>query len=337
MTGRSVIAEAFAAVGLSRECAQIWWIILDHPDAVATDVCAATGLLESGVRECIEALVSAGFLRAYDCVPLKVRAADPSVVIETYLVRREREAAERVAELASLRALIPPLFEQFPRGGARGPRSTGFELIESLDEIRRELYLAMERVQSDVRTLDPGVLTAEGNLAALQHGKQAQFEALARGIRDRSILDAGILTDPSVVAIHAEFRTRGALLRTLPDVACRVTIVDRALAFLAIDPRQNKGALVIRVPSLIDSLIFMFDHIWPAARPVFELDESDIPTSRGPRLLEFMAAGMKDEKIARALGVGPRTIRRDISELKQALGVSSRTEIVAAAAKRGWL
>jgi DNA-binding NarL/FixJ family response regulator len=46
---------------------------------------------------------------------------------------------------------------------------------------------------------------------------------------------------------------------------------------------------------------------------------------------------MKDESIARALGVGPRTVRRDISELKDALGVNSRAEIVAAAAKRGWL
>jgi DNA-binding NarL/FixJ family response regulator len=50
-----------------------------------------------------------------------------------------------------------------------------------------------------------------------------------------------------------------------------------------------------------------------------------------------MMAGMKDERIARALGVRPRTVRRDIAQLRAALGVSSRTEIVTAAAKRGWL
>jgi DNA-binding CsgD family transcriptional regulator len=50
-----------------------------------------------------------------------------------------------------------------------------------------------------------------------------------------------------------------------------------------------------------------------------------------------MMTGMKDERIARALGVGARTVRRDIAELRTMLGVSSRTEIVAAAAKRGWL
>ena len=333
----AVVIDAFRAVGLSDDCRRTWRIIYDCPYAALPDLCAATSLDESAVRECVRSLIDVGFLRTCDEGPLRVRCADPSVVIETHLIRREREAAQSAAELVALRSLVHPLFEEFQRGGSLGSRSTSFEVIESIDEIRRELYAAVDRVRSDIRTLDPGALSEERNLAIMQPAIGPELEVLARGVRDRSILDARILSDPALVAIQAEFRSHGALVRTMPDVPCRVTILDRALALVAIEPRFNKGAILIRVPSLIDSLIFMFDGLWPTAQPVFELDDSDVPTPRGPRILEFMAAGMKDEKIARALGVGPRTIRRDIYELKESLGVSSRTEIVAAAARRGWL
>jgi DNA-binding NarL/FixJ family response regulator len=55
------------------------------------------------------------------------------------------------------------------------------------------------------------------------------------------------------------------------------------------------------------------------------------------RVLELMAAGVKDDRIARILGVGSRTVRRDIAEIKESLGASSRTEVVAAAVRQGWL
>jgi DNA-binding NarL/FixJ family response regulator len=54
-------------------------------------------------------------------------------------------------------------------------------------------------------------------------------------------------------------------------------------------------------------------------------------------VLALMATGVKDEGIARALGVGARTVRRDVADFKDALGVSSRAEIVAAALRQGWL
>jgi DNA-binding NarL/FixJ family response regulator len=51
----------------------------------------------------------------------------------------------------------------------------------------------------------------------------------------------------------------------------------------------------------------------------------------------MLASGLKDEGIGRVLNTGVRTIRRDVAELRELLWVSSRTEIVAAAIRRGWL
>jgi DNA-binding NarL/FixJ family response regulator len=116
-------------------------------------------------------------------------------------------------------------------------------------------------------------------------------------------------------------------------------IMDHDLAVIpraADDPSQ--GAIFIRESALVELLIYLFDHMWAVGQPVFADPEGPgAPTGRVARVLELMAAGVKDERIARTLGVGSRTVRRDISELKQALGASSRTEIVAAAVRQGWL
>jgi DNA-binding NarL/FixJ family response regulator len=51
----------------------------------------------------------------------------------------------------------------------------------------------------------------------------------------------------------------------------------------------------------------------------------------------MLAAGMKDEKIARSLGISLRTLSRLLSEVMQELGASSRFEAGVRAAKLGWL
>ena len=166
-----------------------------------------------------------------------------------------------------------------------------------------------------------------------------ELETLKRGVRDRTVVNAPILADAAVFQIYAEFRALGVMYRTMPDLASRLTIFDSAQAIVAIDPTDSaRGAIVVRTPSLVEALCYMFDCLWSQASPVFEVPEdSDVPGPRGARILELVTLGMTDERIARSLGVRPRTIGRDIAMLKQTLGVNSRTEIVAAAAKRGWL
>jgi DNA-binding NarL/FixJ family response regulator len=118
-----------------------------------------------------------------------------------------------------------------------------------------------------------------------------------------------------------------------------VLICDRQLAVVAVDPEDiNNGAMFLRVRSLIDLLVLLFEQMWATAEPVFtEPTSPNAPDGRLLRTLELLAIGTKDERIARTLGVGPRTIGRDIADLKAALGVSTRTEIVAAAIRQGWL
>jgi DNA-binding NarL/FixJ family response regulator len=50
-----------------------------------------------------------------------------------------------------------------------------------------------------------------------------------------------------------------------------------------------------------------------------------------------MALGMKDDVIARALGVSRRTVQQDISDISALLGARTRFQVALFAQQRGWL
>ena len=54
-------------------------------------------------------------------------------------------------------------------------------------------------------------------------------------------------------------------------------------------------------------------------------------------LLRQLAAGAKDEQIARTLGIGLRTVRRRVADLMIELGADTRFQAGVEAARRGWL
>lgn len=115
-------------------------------------------------------------------------------------------------------------------------------------------------------------------------------------------------------------------------------IYDRDLAVLPVDAdNMDLGAYFIRQRSVINAFVMMYDVMWQIATPIFSAAVDGAPVGRHARILELLALGYKDEAISRALNIGVRTIRRDVAELKELLGVSSRAEIVAAAVRRGWL
>lgn len=54
-------------------------------------------------------------------------------------------------------------------------------------------------------------------------------------------------------------------------------------------------------------------------------------------LLHLLHAGLKDETIARQLGLSERTLRRRITDLTTRLGATSRFQAGAQVVRRGWL
>nr|WP_230416588.1 LuxR C-terminal-related transcriptional regulator [Micromonospora tarapacensis] len=102
------------------------------------------------------------------------------------------------------------------------------------------------------------------------------------------------------------------------------------------------GAVVLREPSVVDYLYRSLEQVWASALP---FDDETTPNGGygvagddlKRALLHLLAAGRKDEFIARKLSISVRTCRRHIAEIMHDLGAESRFQAGVLARQRGLL
>jgi DNA-binding CsgD family transcriptional regulator len=116
----------------------------------------------------------------------------------------------------------------------------------------------------------------------------------------------------------------GAEVRTSPELFGRMLGFDRSLVFI---PHHSipGGAAIIRDPSTISFLYGAFNRAWDLALPF-----SDSRLSTGGltdvqrNILRLLSEGVRDETMARRLGVSLRTCRKYVAEIFDELGAQSR-------------
>ncbi|MFK0049422.1 LuxR C-terminal-related transcriptional regulator [Streptomyces sp. NPDC090741] len=170
--------------------------------------------------------------------------------------------------------------------------------------------------------------------AALREALPRDLSLLERGVRMRSLYQHATRFDPAT-RIHAEqLIGAGAEIRTLPEVLPQMIIVDRELGFL---PSRSGGALLIREPDLLGYLLDVFHRDWEYAAPFATGPQAahDISETVKQSILALLAKGLKDDSIARRLGISLRTCRRHVSELLISLGAHSRFQAGAIAERQG--
>ncbi|MFJ8692223.1 helix-turn-helix domain-containing protein [Streptomyces roseolilacinus] len=285
------------------------------------------GLPRERVHTALERLVEQGFARPPDPADgggLPHPAA-PAAAIRTLIDRRQAELHRRSAELERLRFTAERLAaERAARAGGGGcavERVTGRSAADErtvrlLAGAEREV-LFMDRVP--YAGLDVGGL-------------------LARGVEVRAVLDRAGLASPGRARAVAALAGRGLRVRVAAGVPTRLVAVDRRVALLppsdAADPRAY--ALVVADVRLREALVPLFEAVWERASP-WDGDGGREDGSEQRELLRLLAAGLKDEAIARRLGVHVHTARRRISRLLEDLDARTRFQAGARATARGWL
>jgi DNA-binding NarL/FixJ family response regulator len=89
---------------------------------------------------------------------------------------------------------------------------------------------------------------------------------------------------------------------------------------------------------LVGILVKVFEHCWQISTRLDAdatspggLSEQELTT------LRLLAAGMKDEQIARSIGVSVRTVSRTVSDLMRHLDAQSRFQAGLRASQAGWI
>lgn len=269
------------------------------------------------------------------------RFADGRIVVRSVAdvlaneIRREALVAELARDrLVQLSTAVPFLSAAVTRPG-RGD-------VEELGQLDGEL----SRGGNPLRLLTALIEESRGDLLWLRpdawrmprESAMAQVvgAAIASGRRSRAIYPVRALHQaPDALRARAQ---AGEQIRVTADLPTRLIVIGSTHAVLP-EPLgfADEPRLLIRQRGMVEALTLLFELIWEraVAVPALELGEARPELRRF--LLQQLAAGAKDEQIARTLGISLRTVRRRVAGLLIDLGVDSRFQAGVEAARRGWL
>ncbi|ARP73108.1 DNA-binding response regulator [Streptomyces pluripotens] len=164
--------------------------------------------------------------------------------------------------------------------------------------------------------------------------------SIARGVRHRSIYETKFLSDPVGAAILERCAAAGEEIRLLPRLTVKMKLTDGLQALMALTPTGSSVALHLTSPVVVDALRHYFELLWREARPLTAPPPSSGAVEERERqrlgIAALMRQGLKDEAIARRLGLTSRTVRRRISEIMDELSAETRFAAGAEAQRRGW-
>ncbi|MFD7998195.1 response regulator transcription factor [Streptomyces mirabilis] len=319
-------ASPWAAVGVSAFDEVLYQAILNQPDAGAAGWALLTGASPARVREACNRLLTLGLLQPPDSMG-GLRAVDPRVAIRALIRRRETES-----EL--LAATAEEMATAYEAGLLREEPSRLVEVASGEGAIAARLEEMYARAEHEVCLFDTPPYLAP---PAAQVDLQADL--LSRGIVSRGIYAATGLEDPKVLSRALSMVELGEQARVLPTVPLKLLVVDGCRALLPLTASAAGGycAVVVWHSAVTEALQKLFELAWQQATPLGQPVSDGELTEDERTLTRLLATGMKDEAVARHLGVSLRTLRRRVSDLQERLGAASRFQLGMRAAQRGWV
>ena len=180
---------------------------------------------------------------------------------------------------------------------------------------------------------------------------------LDRGVRWRAVYAGDSFREADIWDEVERWAAQGEEGRIVAELPVKLAISDRTIALVSLTLDENNHEILITESKpLIDALCDLFEFYWeralpvPTSRKLEDAEERFVSTTelwrstagRGPTkdeqaILALIGAGLKDDVIARQLGMSPRTLRRRSQDLMVELGAANRFQAGVEAARRGWV
>jgi DNA-binding CsgD family transcriptional regulator len=160
-------------------------------------------------------------------------------------------------------------------------------------------------------------------------------DQMARGRELRSIYPLSVLDHSEQMTWVRDWAGVGERQRVVQRIPHEYVVFGDEVVLSSHDWGSTEGgAVLVRLPLLVQAFTAVFDDAWRGGLPVPDPSvEQDIDT----RLIALLAGGFKDEAIARYLGLSVRTVRRRVAGLADELGVHTRFQLGVVAQRRGLL
>jgi DNA-binding CsgD family transcriptional regulator/DNA-binding MarR family transcriptional regulator len=321
----------FEPLGLDETAIAVYRTLLTAPRLTPQGLTVATGLNPAQVLAVLDLLEEKGFLRRSHNDPGELRTESPLVAFERLIGRHEEALHRSQEQLSSMRAGSAELVEEYHRVLER-TRLGQIEHIVETDEIVARVLELGQNVERSVDTL----LTSTPTRHQLDQAMSDEGAMLGRGVRLRSIYPAAARHDDGVVEYAGWLQGRGGAARTVLSVPNQTMLYDGEVAVLMFNHADfTRGAIVLSAPGAVVALQSLFDLLWESGTDLVEPPSMEELRPEERELLQLLGRGMKDEAVARALGISIRTVRRMINILSERLDAPSRFTLGARAHERG--
>lgn len=336
----------FEAVGVSALEEQVYRALIDRPRSTVAELARASGVSTDRARRAVRNLERCGLAHRCAGPPARYLPAPPDVAVETLVLRRQEE-------LQRARLDAVDLLERFRRQALFGPGTDLVEAIRGREATRQCSDRLMRGARHEVLMFDKPPYAGP-----LDNG--LEVEALARGVRWRAVYAAAALAPSGRLEQFRIWQDAGEQARVAPALPIKLLIADGQQALLPLvlgDDDASGSAILVHRCALLAALTELFEVYWRRGIPVRDRSgtapaapgpsggPAPVPPDGGPpvlqpgdrRLLLMLTAGLKDEAIARQLGVSLRTARRRLARLLRASGVETRFQLGLVAARNGWV
>ncbi|MGW7418062.1 helix-turn-helix domain-containing protein [Streptomyces sp. NPDC054863] len=331
--------EELHSLGLGEVEGRVYEALLKEQASCTSDLARLLELPVPRIDEALTSLSVSGFtVPAPDGSP---RPAAPAAAIRTLIHRRQAELHIRSAELEQLMMSADRIAGRLT-AGSHSASEGGIEIVTGPRQIGERAESLLASAEQEVVILDrPPYAKADADHP--DRPPALDIEALlARGITVRAVIDREGLGFPGRMRSLTALAARGLRARVTSGVPTKLIGIDRRITLLppseSADPTAS--ALVVGDALLRNALLPLFETVWDRSIPLGSSGTgatADPVSGQQRELLGLLAAGLKDEAIARRLGVHVHTARRRITRLLAALNAETRFQAGAQAATRGWL
>jgi sugar-specific transcriptional regulator TrmB len=320
-----------AALDVSELEERVYLALLDRPDASLPELSHDIALTPRKLQKVLDGLAVKGLLTSTDTRPRRYIPASPDIALEA-LVLRQQDALRRV------RGEIPRLQQR--AADSAGERRQVIELVTTREAQRHVFEQMQHAARHELMFLERAPIL----IAGPEQSSETEVNALARGVRYRSIADHAFLELPGVIArIRADIQL-GEEVRVISELPFKMVMADRSVALIPLNlERPGSPALLLRASALLDALHAMFELLWSQAAPIAFTRAGKIQANKLPAtvpqeaapLLQLLSAGLNDKAIMHELGISASTLNRRIAEVMHRMHARTRFQLGWLAAQRG--
>jgi DNA-binding NarL/FixJ family response regulator len=339
-------------LGLTTRAEAVYRALLRHGPAEECRLAELVDVPPDEVRTVLGELRQLGLAANDAHQPGCWHASSPEVSLASLVVRRHETLLERQRDLDRAQQAVGDLVRLNRTRDAAG--GGGLVVTGDADAIARRCgHLA--------RTAEEGVLLLAGACGGPPLDQGSILDLLGRGAGVHAVHERPALQEPPRFEGLRRVAAAGAQVRTLPALPLTLAVYDRREAVVHVcadgadGPAGPEGdgasggagraegvaAVFVRQPALLAGLVALFELLWERAVPLPPTPEDEPVAARTGEfddvLVALLAAGFKDESIARHLGISPSTVTRRMARLMELTGTSTRFQLGMQAVRKGWI